>query len=178
MVAIDSSQSAAPYHALIPRQPRPWAETVRSPSLVVRISALLVLALGRRFADPARVGVDLRVEQLEAFPLGCQRSPNLLAVMPQELEALGLAAAGPHQLRVALHVTDGHAGLAKPDDEAEPVQVRVAEPAPPVGVPGHRPEQPDAFVPAQRVLGEPAFLGRLADAPDRHGYEPMSYSAL
>src|ERR1700692_3663885 len=111
---MDSSQSAAPYHSLIPMQPRPWAETVRSPSLVVRISALLVLIAesalpGPCFADPARVGVNLRVEQLEAFPLGCQRSAHLLAVTPEELKALGLAGAGPHQLRVALHVTDGHA---------------------------------------------------------------------
>src|ERR1700722_18556838 len=174
MVAIDSSQSAAPYHSLIPMQPRPWAETVRSPSLVVRISALLVLALGRRFADPARVGVDLRVEQLEAFSLGCQRSAHLLAVTPQELEALGLAAAGPHQPRVALHVADGHAGLAKLGDEGEPAQIRVAEPASSVGVSCHRSEQADALVPAQRVLGQPAFLGRLADAPGRHPYEPKS----
>src|SRR5271170_2798539 len=83
MVAIDSSQSAAPYHSLIPMQPRPWAETVRSPSLVVRISALLVTepgSSGLRFADPARVDVDLRVEQLEAFPLGCQCPADFLAV--------------------------------------------------------------------------------------------------
>src|SRR3984957_8987480 len=98
MVAMDSSQSAAPYHSLIPMQPRPWAETVRSPSLVVRISALLVTesaSPGPRFADPARVGVDLRVEQLEAFPLGCQRPAHFVAVPPQKFEPLGLAGAGP-----------------------------------------------------------------------------------
>src|SRR3984957_18868444 len=37
MVAIDSSQSVGPYHSLIPMQPSPCADTVRSPSLVVRM---------------------------------------------------------------------------------------------------------------------------------------------
>src|SRR6201989_1217479 len=72
IVAMDSSQSVAPYHSLIPMQPRPWAETVRSPSLVVRIRLPLLrvlCVLGARFANLARVGVDLRVEQLEGFPL-------------------------------------------------------------------------------------------------------------
>src|SRR5271154_756333 len=105
MVATDSSQSAAPYHSLIPMQPRPWAETVRPPSFVVRISALLVTgsaSSGPRFADPARVEVDLRVEQLEAFPLGCQCPAPFLAVTPEKVEPLGLAGAGPNQLRVPL----------------------------------------------------------------------------
>ena len=39
MVAIDSSQSVAPYHSLIPMQPRPWADTVNWPSVVVRMFA-------------------------------------------------------------------------------------------------------------------------------------------
>src|ERR1700748_3067731 len=75
IVAMDSSQSVAPYHSLIPMQPRPWAETVRSPSLVVRIRLpLLGVLCAHRFACPrvadlARVGVDLRVEQLEGLPL-------------------------------------------------------------------------------------------------------------
>ena len=36
MVAIDSSQSAAPYHSLMPMQPRPCAETVSPPSETLR----------------------------------------------------------------------------------------------------------------------------------------------
>jgi hypothetical protein len=36
MVAIDSSQSVAPYHSLMPMQPRPCAETVRPPSETLR----------------------------------------------------------------------------------------------------------------------------------------------
>ncbi len=43
MVAIDSSQSVAPYHSLIPMQPRPWADTVNWPSVVVRMSLVLLL---------------------------------------------------------------------------------------------------------------------------------------
>ena len=45
MVAIDSSQSVAPYHSLIPMQPRPCADTVSWPSLVVRMLFLLLLEL-------------------------------------------------------------------------------------------------------------------------------------
>src|SRR5579863_6402632 len=46
MVAMDSSQSVGPYHSLIPMQPSPWADTVRSPSLVVRMCCGAPFALG------------------------------------------------------------------------------------------------------------------------------------
>src|SRR5690348_14279389 len=77
IVAMDSSQSVAPYHSLIPMQPRPWAETVRSPSLVVRIPLPFLGVLCARFANLARVGVDLRVEDLEGFPLRRERPAYL-----------------------------------------------------------------------------------------------------
>src|SRR6516164_5439130 len=88
MVAIDSSQSPGPYHSLIPMQPRPWADTVRSPSLVVRmcLSCFLWLAGWRRFGASGAFGqaacvvVDLRVEQLQALPLAGDGPPHLLAV--------------------------------------------------------------------------------------------------
>src|SRR5580700_1335240 len=69
MVAIDSSQSVAPYHSLIPMQPRPWADTVRSPSLVVR---MCVRAPCLGFQAASVVG-DLRVEQLQAIALAGAR---------------------------------------------------------------------------------------------------------
>src|ERR1700691_1794376 len=99
IVAMDWSQSAAPYHSLIPMQPRPWAETARSPSLVVRIPVLLASVPVPAFADTARIGVNLRVEQLEAFPLGRDRPAYSLPVTPEELKALSFARPGPHQLR-------------------------------------------------------------------------------
>src|SRR6476469_8699814 len=92
MVAIDSSQSVAPYHSLIPIQPRPWADTVNWPSVVVRM--LLVLLLEsllsasvlecvsvRREGQAVRVVVDLRVEQLQAFPLAGEGPADLLAAL-------------------------------------------------------------------------------------------------
>src|SRR5947209_1633127 len=82
MVAIDSSQSVAPYHSLIPMQPRPGLDTVSEPSVVVRISmpcsssdgGCLRRGVVRCDVLPCggyavRVVVDLRVEQLEALPL-------------------------------------------------------------------------------------------------------------
>src|SRR6266581_1483130 len=87
MVAIDSSQSVAPYHSLMPMQPRPWADTASWPSLVVRMCVPCSSSDGgwlRRGAGlcddlrgdvlrddvllgdghAVRVVVDLRVEQL------------------------------------------------------------------------------------------------------------------
>src|SRR5487761_999783 len=107
MVAMDWSQSAAPYHSLISMQPRPCAETVSSPSLLVRILLPFL-----RFAHAARVIVDLEVEQLEAFPLAGQRTPHFGPVAFEQLQAFGLAGAGSGQFRVALHVLDRHAGVA------------------------------------------------------------------
>src|ERR1700722_15993253 len=43
---MDSSQSAGPYSSLIPTQPRPWADTVRPPSLVLRMRLLFLLSAG------------------------------------------------------------------------------------------------------------------------------------
>src|ERR1051325_6411725 len=104
MVAIDSSQSVAPYHSLIPMQPRPWADTVNWPSVVVRM--LLVLLLegllsasvlecvgARREGQAVRVVVDLRVEQLQAFTLAREGPADLLAVLFQQLDAFGLTRA-------------------------------------------------------------------------------------
>ena len=103
-----------------------------------------------------------------------QRSPHLLAVTLEQFQALVLASAGPHQLRVPLHVTDRHAGLAELGDEGEPVKVRVSEPAVSVAAPGDRADEADALVPAQRVRRQAALLRGLPDAPGRHGTEPMS----
>src|SRR5690348_10766051 len=55
MVATDSSQSAAPYHSLIPMQPSPCAETSRSPT---RTRSMLIGDLLRAWgaAGPAAAG--------------------------------------------------------------------------------------------------------------------------
>ena len=58
MVAIDSSQSAAPYHSLIPMQPSPCAETSRSPS---RTRSMLIGDLLRAGAQPCRLLRGTRV---------------------------------------------------------------------------------------------------------------------
>src|SRR4051812_13824570 len=55
MVAIDSSQSDLPYHSLMPMQPRPWAETVNSPSATVGIVMTSTLGTGSKRPRP---GVD------------------------------------------------------------------------------------------------------------------------
>src|SRR5690349_2800605 len=116
MVAIDSSQSVAPYHSLIPMQPMPWADTVRSSSLVVRMcvpTACSGLAWCRGFGQTVLVVADLRVEQLQALPLAGDGSPHLFAVPLEQFEAFGLAGARPDQLGVALHVPRRHAGGAQ-----------------------------------------------------------------
>ena len=80
IVAIDSSQSAAPYHSLIPMQPRPWAETVKSPSATSRMSASLL-----RRTHSAAVDPYLGVEQLQALlPLG-DRVQDELAVTSEQV---------------------------------------------------------------------------------------------
>src|SRR5215470_9440286 len=94
MVAIDSSQSVAPYHSLIPMQPRPCADTVSWPRLVVRMCVPYSLSDGRcvgRFGHPSLVAADLRVEQLQRFPLPGQGPPHLPAVPLEQFEALGVA---------------------------------------------------------------------------------------
>src|SRR5882724_9920714 len=90
MVAIDSSQSVAPYHSLIPMQPRPWADTVSWPSLVVRMcvpcsssdGGWLRRGVVRGAVRPGggyavRVVADLRVEQLQALPLAGEGPAHL-----------------------------------------------------------------------------------------------------
>jgi len=46
-------------------------------------------------AGAARVDVDLRVQQLEAFLLGDQRPAYFLAVSLKQLKAFGFATLGP-----------------------------------------------------------------------------------
>src|SRR5215469_8684237 len=89
MVAIDSSQSVAPYHSLIPMQPRPCADTVSWPSLVVRMCVPCSSSDGgwlrREFrlgsGQAVRVVVDLGVEQLQALPLAGEGPAHLLTVL-------------------------------------------------------------------------------------------------
>src|ERR1035438_313602 len=175
MVAIEESQSVAPYHSLIPMQPRPCADTVSSPSLVVRMCLLapLKFACWRR-GQAAAVVADLRVEQLEALPLSGQRPAHLLAVLFQQLEAFGLARARPDQLGVPLHVPHRHPGGAQLGQQRQPVQVALAEPPPAVPAPRDGPEQADPLVPAQGVLGQATLFRGFADAPGRHETEPTS----
>src|SRR5690242_1820830 len=177
MVAIDSSQSVAPYHSLIPMQPRPCADTVSWPSLVVRMLALVPLSelasLGRG-DEAVRVVVDLGVEQLQALPLAGEGPAHLLTVLLQQLKAFRLTRARPDQLGVPLHVTDRHTGRAQPGDQRQPVQVALAEPAAAVAAPFDVRQQADPLVPAQRVLGKTALGGGFADAPGRHVNEPTS----
>src|SRR3984957_14083007 len=129
MVAIDSSQSVAPYHSLMPMQPRPWADTVSSPSLVVRMCLLapLKFACFQRRQAASVVG-DLGVEQLQAVPLRGQGPPYLFAMPFQQLDALRLAGARPDQLGVPLPVPHRHPRGAQLDQQRQPVQVGVAVP--------------------------------------------------
>src|SRR6266496_2721830 len=108
IVAIDSSQSAAPYHSLIPMQPRPCAETVRSRMATVRIS---VLPFGRAYI--AAVDTDLVVEQLQALLTISDGLLDDFAVSLQQFETLPLAGSRPDEFGVALHVTHGHPGGAQ-----------------------------------------------------------------
>src|SRR3954447_3797651 len=109
MVAIDSSQSVAPYHSLIPMQPRPCADTVSGPSLVVRMCLPCPSSDGgclrRGDGQAVRVVADLGVEQLQALPLAGERPAHLLAVPLEQLDPFRLARARPDQLGVPLHVT-------------------------------------------------------------------------
>src|SRR4029077_13387562 len=183
MVAIDSSQSVAPYHSLIPMQPRPWADTVNWPSVVVRMFArapLSVLECVRLRCEgqAVRVVADLRVEQLQAFALAGKGPAHLLAVLFQQLDAFGLTRARPDQLGVALHIADRHPGRAQLGQQGQPLQVALAEPAAAVPAPLDVREQADPLVPAQGVLGKTALGGGFADAPGRHEYERMSWSVL
>src|ERR1700678_1292997 len=159
MVATDSSQSVAPYHSLIPMQPRPCADTVSSPSEIMRIcctnSFESLLEVGGFLArgQAAAVVAYLHVEQLQALPLGGEGPPHLLAVPFEQLDAFGFACARSDQLGVPLHIPYRHPGGAQLGQHREPVQVAVAEPAPPVPAALDGPEQADPLVPAQGVLG-------------------------
>src|ERR1700689_1033688 len=105
MVAIDSSQSVAPYHSLIPMQPRPCADTVSSPSEVVRTCFTRSLEVaGFQLGQAAAVVTDLLVEPLQAPPLGGEGTADLFAVPLEQLDPFRLARARPDQLGVALHV--------------------------------------------------------------------------
>src|SRR6266568_6212728 len=175
MVATDSSQSVAPYHSLIPMQPRPCADTVSWPNVVVRICVPFLRCVRlRRRGQAVRVVADLRVEALQALPLAGEGPAHLLAVPLQQLEAFRLAGARPDQLGVPLHVPDRHPGRAQLGQQRQPLQVAVAEPAAAVPAPVDAPEQADPLVPAEGVLGKAALGGGLAGAPGRHVCEPMS----
>src|SRR3984885_15138192 len=158
MVAIDSSQSGRPYHSLIPMQPRPCAETVRSPSETLCTSVPSV-RFGRRQA--AAVVADLEVEQFQALLLFEQGLADPFAVPPQQVHTLGLARSGPHELGVVEHVPHWHAGGPQLAQQQQPVEVGVAETPPPVGGALDAVEQADPLIPAQRVLGHSALLGGL-----------------
>ena len=70
---------------------------------------------------------------------------------------------GPHQLGVADHVRDRHAGQAQLGHQAQPVQIAVGE-APLAGVGAvHVRHQADPLVPAQGVRAEPGVVRHLAD---------------
>src|SRR6266567_3479689 len=163
IVAIDSSQSAAPYHSLIPMQPRPWAETVKSPSATSRMSVSLLRRTHSAAVDPYLV-----VEQLQALlPLG-DRLQDELAVTSEQVEPLGLSGSRTDQLGVALHVAYRHAGSAQLAQHQQPVHVAVAEPAPPVRAALNPIEQADPLVPPQCVLAEAALLGCFPRGPCCH----------
>src|ERR1035437_8405934 len=163
MVAIDSSQSVGPYHSLIPMQPRPCADTVSSPSLVVRMCLLAPLKFACwRHGQAAAVVADLRVEQLEALPLSGQRPAHLYGMLFQQLDAFGLARARPDQLGVPLHVAHRHPGGAQLGQERQPVQVTPAHPRPADTAPRDGPEQANPPVPTQGVLGKAALFRCVA----------------
>src|ERR1700722_3450603 len=169
MVAIYSSQSVAPYHSLIPMQPRPCGDTGTSPSEVVRMCFTSPLEVaGFQPGQAPAVKADLRAEQFQALPLGSEGLPPFFAVPLEQLDAFGLARARPDELGVALHIPHRHPGGAQLGQQRQPVQVAVAVPAPAVAAALDRGEQADALVPAQGVLGQAAFLGRFAYGPGRH----------
>src|ERR1700680_2016827 len=135
IVAVDSSQSAWPYHSLMPMQPRPCADTVSSPSetlctLVLPISVWLRHAVvWPRHA--AAVDPDLGIEQLQALLLFEQGGTDAFAVGLQQFQPLLLARSRAHQAGVAEHVAHGHAGRAELAQQQQPVEVSIAEaPAP------------------------------------------------
>src|ERR1039457_4939384 len=124
MVAIDSSQSASPYHSLMPMQPRPCAETVRPPSETLRTLILSCPWSGR--ADAALVRSDLVVEQFQALLLLAQGLANMLAVGFQQRHPLLLPCPRPDQPGVAEHVAHRHPGGAEPAQQQDPVQIGIA----------------------------------------------------
>src|SRR5882724_12301374 len=165
-------------------QPRPWADTVSWPSLVVRMcvpcsssdGGWLRRGVVRGAVRPGggyavRVVADLRVEQLQALPLAGEGPAHLLAVLLQQFDALRLTRARPDQLGVPLHVTDRHPGRAQLGDQRQPLQVALAEPAAAVAAPLDGREQADPLIPAQCVLGKTALGGGFADGPGRHAIE-------
>src|SRR5262249_29388101 len=128
--------------------------------------------------DAAAVVTDLGVEQFQAFLLFEQGLTNPFAMAAQERDPLGLAGSRPHELGVAEHVAHGYAGRAEPAQQQEPVQVRVAEAPAPVRGAADAVQQADPLVPAERVLRQPALLGRLPDGPARHPIDTRRWSAL
>jgi hypothetical protein len=96
-----------------------------------------VLALGLQLGDPA---AHLRVVLLE------DAQPLLLGLLD------------PGQLRVSLHASDRHPGVAQASQLAQPFRVVPGEGAAPARGSLDGSEQPDAFVVAERVDAETGDL--------------------
>src|SRR5260370_14311812 len=179
IVAIDSSQSAWPYHSLMPMQPRPCAETVSSPSETLCTLVLPISVWPRhRLVWPLRVSVwprhaaavdpDLGIEQLQALLLFEQRGRDAFAVGLQQFQPLLLARSRAHQPGIAEHVAHGHARRAEPAQQQQPVEVTIAEAPAPVRGAFDAAQQADPLIPAKRVLRQPALLRRSPARPALH----------
>src|SRR6266849_2437299 len=165
IVAIDSSQSAWPYHSLMPMQPRPCADTVSSPSETL---CTLVLPISVWPQHAAAVDADFGIEQLQALLLFEQRGTDTFPVGLQQFQPLLLARSRAHQPGIAEHVAHGHAGRAEPAQQQQPVEISIAEAPAPVRGAFDAAQQADPLIPAKRVLRQPALLRRFPGRPARH----------
>src|SRR5262245_10196594 len=137
-------------------QPRPWAETVSSPSATVRMPAPhLPPGCNSRSCYRAAGGTPGAPGWPARPPSGaCEAAPDA---------AVRLRRTGRAPRSTAYRArSSGSTQLA---DEQEPVQVGIAEPPPAVRAPFDGPHQPDPLVPTQRVLRETALLRGLPRGP-------------